>query len=248
MSIQQGAATEWRGYWYLPVIAALGYATSVIHVYAIGPFIEPLQAEFGWSRAQISFGLTISSFISAVFCIPVGMLVDRIGPRRIGLIGVLLMTGAFALLGTTTGTKLNWAVLWAIVAFATLGVQATVWTSAVNSRFEKSRGLALAITLSGASISAALFPVLATWLITAYGWRIGFSGLGGLAEQGDRLLQVDDVDGVALAEDVGLHLRVPAPGLVPEVDAGFQQLFQCDLDQDDSPYRLLNWKRARAPF
>lgn len=174
------AAAEWRSYWYLPVIAALGYATSVIHVYALGPFIEPLQTEFGWSRAQISFGLTISSFISAVFCIPIGMLVDRIGPRRIGLIGVLLMTGAFALLGTATGTKANWALLWTLIAFATVGVQATVWTSAVNSRFEKSRGLALAITLSGASLSAALFPVLATWLIASYGWRMGFSGLAGL--------------------------------------------------------------------
>jgi MFS family permease len=174
------ATAEWRGYWYLPVIAALGYATSVIHVYALGPFIEPLQTEFGWSRAQISFGLTISSFISAVFCIPLGMLVDRIGPRRIGLLGVVLMTGAFALLGTATGTKSNWAMLWTLLAFATVGVQATVWTAAVNSRFEKSRGLALAITLSGASLSAALFPVLATWLIGTYGWRIGFSGLGGL--------------------------------------------------------------------
>lgn len=180
MMAQQGAAAEWRGYWYLPVIAALGYATSVIHVYALGPFIEPLQTEFGWSRAQISFGLTISSFISAVFCIPLGMLVDRIGPRRIGLLGVLLMTGAFALLGTATGTKANWALLWTLIAFATIGVQATVWTSAVNSRFEKSRGLALAITLSGASLSAALFPVLATWLIANHGWRMGFTGLSGL--------------------------------------------------------------------
>ncbi len=174
------ATAEWRGYWYLPLIAALGYATSVIHVYAIGPFIEPLQAEFGWSRAQISFGLTISSFISAVFCIPLGMLVDRIGPRRIGLLGIVLITGAFALLGTATGSKANWALLWTLLAFATVGVQATVWTSAVNSRFEKARGLALAITLSGASLSAALFPVLATWLITTYGWRTGFSGLGGI--------------------------------------------------------------------
>lgn len=180
MVTHQGAAAEWRGYWYLPVIAALGYATSVIHVYALGPFIEPLQAEFGWGRAQISFGLTVSSFISAVFCIPLGMLVDRIGPRRIGLIGVLLMCGAFALLSTATGSKANWVLLWTLIAFSTVGVQATVWTSAVNSRFEKSRGLALAITLSGASLSAALFPVLATWLIANYGWRVGFSGLGGL--------------------------------------------------------------------
>ena len=41
---------------------------------------------------------------------------------------------------------------------------------------------------------------------------------------GQRLLQVDDVDAVALGEDVALHLRVPAAGLVPEVHAGVQQL------------------------
>src|SRR6185369_3811852 len=38
------------------------------------------------------------------------------------------------------------------------------------------------------------------------------------------LAQVDDVDTVALGEDVALHLRVPAPGLVPEVDTTLQQL------------------------
>lgn len=172
-------ASEWRSYGYLPLVAALGYATSVIHVYSMGPFFEPLQQAFGWSRGQISLGLSVSSFISAVFCIPLGMLVDRIGPRRIGLIGVALMTGAFALLSTSTGSLTNWLVLWTLLAIATVGVQATVWTSAVNSRFEKSRGLALAITLSGASLSAALFPLIATWLITNHGWRMGFAGLAG---------------------------------------------------------------------
>ena len=39
-----------------------------------------------------------------------------------------------------------------------------------------------------------------------------------------RLLQVDDVDAVLLAEDVGLHLRVPTTGLVTEVDAGFEEV------------------------
>ena len=40
----------------------------------------------------------------------------------------------------------------------------------------------------------------------------------------DGLGQVDDVDPVALGEDVGLHLRVPAAGLVAEVDTGLEQL------------------------
>src|SRR5690606_38195790 len=53
-------------------------------------------------------------------------------------------------------------------------VQTTVWTSAVTSRFEASRGLALAITLSGASVAATLFPVMTTWLIGVFSWRTAF--------------------------------------------------------------------------
>ena len=45
-----------------------------------------------------------------------GVLIDRLGPRRIGLIGVLLMGAAVALLSTATGTMTNWLALWAIVA------------------------------------------------------------------------------------------------------------------------------------
>src|SRR3954452_5759360 len=37
-------------------------------------------------------------------------------------------------------------------------------------------------------------------------------------------MEIDDVDPVALTEDVTLHLRVPTPGLVAEMDAGLQQL------------------------
>ncbi len=180
MARSQNVAAEWRSFWFVPIAAALGYSTSVIHVYSMGPFIEPLQAEFGWSRAQISLGISVASFVSAIFCIPVGMFVDRIGPRRVGLVGVLLMTSAFALLGTTTGTLANWMLLWVAVAIGTLWVQATVWTSAVASRFEASRGLAFAITLSGASVSATVFPLLATWLIGGYGWRTAFAAMGGM--------------------------------------------------------------------
>jgi predicted MFS family arabinose efflux permease len=49
----------------------------------------------------------------------------------------------------------------------------------VTSRFEKSRGLALAITLSGASLSATIFPIMATWLIGAYGWRSAYMAMSG---------------------------------------------------------------------
>lgn len=174
------ASREWRQYGMLPVVAALGYATSVIHIYGLGPYIEPIQQAFGWSRTQATSGLTIATVINAIFCIAVGMLVDRVGPRLVGLVGVLLTTGAFALLGTATGEQANWVLLWSMLAFATLPVQATIWTSAVASRFATSRGMALAVTLSGASLAATVFPLLATWLIDTYGWRRAFMIEGGI--------------------------------------------------------------------
>lgn len=180
MASSQGALTEWRNYWFLPIAGALGYATSVLHIYSFGPFIEPLQAEFGWSRAQTSGGISIAAFISAIFCIPVGILVDRVGPRLIGLAGVVLMGLSVSLLATANGSTTNWLVLWSVVAMCTLWVQATVWTSAVTSRFSASRGLALAITLSGASVAATVFPLLATWLISTQGWRSAFVGMSAI--------------------------------------------------------------------
>src|SRR5690606_29702254 len=50
-----------------------------------------------------------------------------------------------------------------------------------------------------------------------------------VVEQRNRLLEVDDVDLAAGAEDVRAHLRVPVAGLVAEMDAGFQHLAHGDL-------------------
>jgi MFS family permease len=180
MTTTKSALSEWRNFWSLPIAAALGYSIAVLHTYSLGAFIAPLQQEFGWSRAQISMGITIAGIGSAIFGVPVGLLIDRFGPRRIGLIGCVTMAGTIALLGTATGSTTNWVVLWTIISLGTVCVHATVWTSAVASRFEASRGLAFAITLSGASISATVFPILATWLIQAHGWRVAFVAMCGI--------------------------------------------------------------------
>lgn len=174
------ALVEWRRFGPVPVAAGLGYSIGVIHVYSLGAFMQPLQDTFGWNRAETSAGLTIVGMAAAVAALPIGLMVDRLGPRRVGLAGVVLMAGAFALLGTATGSMSNWLLLWALLAFAAFWVQTTVWTSAVASRFETSRGLALAVTLSGGSLAAAVFPPLATLFIGEWGWRGAFVGLGAI--------------------------------------------------------------------
>lgn len=171
------AAAEWRAYWFLPIVAALGFSSAGYQTYAIGPFIDPLQAAFGWTRAGITSGITIANVSAALFATLIGLVVDRIGPRRVGLIGVPLVAAAFALLATATGTMANWWALWCVIAFAALWTQGTVWTSAVVSRFEASRGMAIAVTLTGMSVAGAVLPPLATLLLETFGLRGGFVAL-----------------------------------------------------------------------
>ncbi len=175
-----GASKEWRHYPMLPIAAALGYATSVIHIYGFNPYVLPISEAFGWTRTQVTVGLTIATLIQAIFSIPIGILVDRVGPRRLGLLGIVLTATAFAMLGTATGEKGNWYLLWGLMAVATLPVQATIWTSAVATRFDASRGLAFAVTLCGASVAIAVFPYLGTKLIAAYGWKNAFAIQAGI--------------------------------------------------------------------
>jgi len=169
---------EWSRYWVLPVAAMIGYSTIGLQSYGIGPFVTHIEQEFGWSRADIMIGLSLSNAVGIFLNIAIGMIVDRFGPRRVGLTGLFVKTGAFALLGTATGSLLNWSLLWAVLAFGVVLVQSTIWTAAIATRFDQSRGLAFAVALTGTPITAAVCPILATWLIGEYGWRTGFFGVG----------------------------------------------------------------------
>src|SRR6185295_16725086 len=64
-----------------------------------------------------------------------------------------------------------------------------------------------------------------------------------LLEQLERLLEVDDVDAAALGEDEAPHLRIPAAGLVAEMDSGLQELTHAD-DRHCRSFRLVRWSCA----
>ena len=65
--VPAGARAEWRQYWPLPLMGCLGYCCSGLQTHAMGPFMIPLQQAFGWTRAQISIGLTICSLGTVLF-------------------------------------------------------------------------------------------------------------------------------------------------------------------------------------
>lgn len=177
MTEQLSARAEWRQGWSLVLASASGMSLAPLVIYSMGLFVLPLEREFGWSRTMITSGMTLVSVISIVFAGPFGALIDRWGPRRIAVPGVLLYCISFGALATVAGHTLHWLVLWACIAFAGLAVKATVWTAAVVSQFDKSRGLALALVLSGSGFTGIVAPPIAGYLIEHHGWRGGYAGL-----------------------------------------------------------------------
>src|SRR5690606_19116826 len=130
------AKAEWAKYWSLPLVAALGYSVSSLHLYGLGPFMEPLQQEFGWSRAQVLSGSVIVSLLVSAAGVSCGFFIDRLGPRRIALLGLILIGASVASCGTATGSMTNWLLLWSLLAISLIFGQAPVWTAAVVSRFD----------------------------------------------------------------------------------------------------------------
>ena len=170
--------SEWRRNWKLVLAAMLGYSAVGLQHHGFGPFVPYIRQEFGWSLSQVMMGLSLAAFIGMFLATFTGMAVDRFGPRRVGLAGLLFITGAFVLLGTATGTTGNWLLLWSVVSIGMVLVQPTAWSSAVAVRFDKSRGLAMAIAISGSTVTATIAPLIATPIAQAHGWRVGLASIG----------------------------------------------------------------------
>src|SRR5690606_17063748 len=68
-----------------------------------------------------------------------------------------------------------------------------------------------------------------------------------LLQQLERLLQIDDVDAVPLREDVLPHLRVPAAGLVSEMDTRLEELSELGFDHSMACLSLRVFRLHRLP-
>ncbi|QIG80982.1 MFS transporter [Stakelama tenebrarum] len=177
-SYRQAAIAEWRVGWPLVLSAFAGSFLASIYAYSVGVLIAPLEAEFGWSRAQITSGFLVVSCFSVVLSIFMGMVIDRFGPRRLALIGVLVYSAALALLSQATGSLWLWWALWALIATGIMFIKPTVWVTAISSQFDTSRGVALAVVLSASGFVSLAVPMITLLLADNLGWRMAYAVLG----------------------------------------------------------------------
>lgn len=172
------ARDEWRTYWPLVLASAAGFSLHTVSSYVIGLVMEPLEAEFGWTRAQISVVSVIPSLIMVLLSPSIGGLIDRWGSRRMAIPSLVLTGVSLALVSLADGSMAQWYLLWLFYGFVSLGIKATVWTTAVSNAFTAARGLALGVVLCGTAISQIAAPPLAQWLTDSFGWRQAYLWIG----------------------------------------------------------------------
>ena len=174
MQKSQTELSEWKTGWPVVVAGLAGFTLASFYTFSFGAFIGPLEEEFGWSRAEISIGLTIATFSAGLLTPLLGMVVDRWGPRRVGLPGVLAYAASYGILGLTTKNVWTWWGLWFLLSFTIIAIKPLVWTTAVASTFDRKRGVALAIALCGGGLSSAFAPSYSAWAIDMFGWRAAY--------------------------------------------------------------------------
>ena len=172
-------AVRWP--WLLPIGSAIALivGNGPISVFAFGVFIKPLEAEFGWSRASISAGLSLCGLFSALALPLVGGLMDRYGVRRPLMIAVCLFALNIAAIGGTTSLAMFIA-LTALSGLSGAAQSPLAYVKSISGQFNTRRGLAIGIAMSGIGVGTAFVPLLAQSLISSFGWRAAHLGLGAL--------------------------------------------------------------------
>ncbi len=135
--------------------------------------IHPLEADFGWARSAITFGISLNLLLYGVAAPVVGWILDKYGPRRVMLTSLtLLSTG---LLGTTLVSELwqFWLTWGVMVGLGAGGMSGVLSASVAHRWFNARRGLAVGILSSGSSSGQIVFAPLMLLIIGYTGWRQG---------------------------------------------------------------------------
>ena len=159
--------------WYVALGCGIGLACGLASVltYTFGVFVTPLRAEFNWSQTEV-FAALFLCVLTMTFVAPFfGLLVDRLGARRVILAGLVFEAALIASFYFQDANILSYYLRY--VALAVLGVGTThiAFTRIIALWFDRQRGLALGVTLAGVGIGGFAWPILTQWAIDAFGWR-----------------------------------------------------------------------------
>jgi sugar phosphate permease len=141
--------------------------------------VNPLETELGWSRATISFAVSIGLLLYGLSGPAAGWLMDRFGPKRLTLAGLAII-GTSTLAGATVTELWQLNLFWGVLSGIGTGIVAPVLGATVANRwFVERRGLVLGIFGAAASAGQLIAVPALMWLVVVTGWRQGTVLLAG---------------------------------------------------------------------
>jgi sugar phosphate permease len=144
------------------------YTGGVIN-FGFTAVFDPLIEEFGWSSAQISLAASLRGLEVGLLSAVVGLMVDRLGPRKLIIGGSILVTIGYLILSQVSSL----AMFYLAFALISLGMSAcagTVLLTAVTHWFNRKAGIATGIVASGFGLGGIIVPIVTT-LIDKFDWR-----------------------------------------------------------------------------
>jgi MFS family permease len=182
-----------------------------MHSYAV--FLVAFLEDFRWSRAEASLAYSASQLVAGASSPLVGALVDRLGPRRLVLIGGGLLT--VGLLGSAYASAL-WQVVLLYGFVMTIGANClglVVFVPLLSRWYAHRRGMAISVVQSANGFSRAVSAPVVQLLITAIGWRRAY-----LAEAAVMAALIFPLAGLFRGTDPGAADKQTAPAPEPDRD------------------------------
>jgi MFS family permease len=160
--------------WVVVAGAFTSFAISAGLMHSFTVFFVAFLEEFGWSRADTSVAYAVSQLIGGASAPLIGVLVDRLGPRRlVGLGGIVLAVG----LACAAAASRLWHLILLYGVIMTIGANCLgllVSAPLVSRWFVRRRGMAIAIVQSANGFGRAGATPLVQLLIAAVGWRTSY--------------------------------------------------------------------------
>jgi MFS family permease len=171
---------EGRQAWLVVGAAFTSMLTAFGVVYSFGAFFEPMAREFqtGQGLTSVLFAVTAFSFFSlgAVS----GAVADRVGPRRVVLVGAVAMGAGLALTAVAPRFWLGCLTYGLGVGVGTACAYVPM-VAAVGGWFERRRSLAIGVAVTGIGVGTLVGPPAAALLIERLGWRQAYLALAAVS-------------------------------------------------------------------
>ncbi|MBM7693852.1 putative MFS family arabinose efflux permease [Peribacillus deserti] len=159
-------------YWIIGGITFLTLLVAAGVRSAPGVLIIPLEEEFGWNRAEVTFPLSVNLALYGL-CGPfAAALMNRYGIRKVILTALFLLVAGTGLSPLMTETW-QYTVLWGVTVGIGSGLTSSVLGAVVaNKWFKEKKGLVVGLfTASGAAGQLVFLPLFAK-LVTTFNWTL----------------------------------------------------------------------------